>query len=62
MELQSELACQDEENNLDQFIVLAIRIINLIHSRSPNKTLSGATAASPAPPDCEPMELDSLNP
>lgn len=34
-ELQSELRCQDEGRNLDQFIDLAIHLDNLIHSGRP---------------------------
>lgn len=35
-ELQTELACRDEGKTLEQFIDLAIRLNNLLHSQHPS--------------------------
>ncbi len=56
-DLQSELACRDEGKTLEQFINLAIRLDNLLHSRRlPRSSLSSAAKAT-APPASEPMQI-----
>jgi len=56
-DLQSELACRDEDKTLDQFIDLAIRIDNLIRSRrSYRPTCSSSQMSQPSDPT-EPMQV-----
>ncbi len=56
-ELQSELARHDEGKILEQFIDLAIRLDNLLHSRwQPCPSLASALTAT-APPETEPMQI-----
>ncbi len=60
-ELQSELACRDEGKTLEQFINLAIRLDNLLHSRrlKPRSSFSSAAMAT-APPATEPGASEPL--
>ncbi len=56
-ELQSELACRDDGKTLDQFIDLAIRVDNLIHTRRPQRHLSTATDMTTSSSGPEPMQI-----
>lgn len=50
LELQAELACQDERRTLTQFIDLAFQIDNLIRSRRSNWNMSSIAFTTPSTP------------
>ncbi|XP_051563312.1 uncharacterized protein LOC127446447 [Myxocyprinus asiaticus] len=56
-DVQSELACRDEDRTLDQFIDLAIRIDNLIRSRRPNRFTSPLSQTNQPSDNAEPMQV-----
>ncbi|KAL0159656.1 hypothetical protein M9458_043381, partial [Cirrhinus mrigala] len=56
-ELQSELACCDEDKTLDEFIDLSIRIDNLVRSRRPPRQSPMSGQSATAVPDSEPMQI-----
>ncbi|XP_067307933.1 uncharacterized protein [Pseudorasbora parva] len=56
-ELQSELACRDEDKSLDQFIQLAIRIDNVICSRRGPRSGGNPMLSQPLDSSDEPMQI-----
>jgi len=56
-ELQTELACRDDGKTLEQFIELAIRLDNLLHSRRPSWHFPLQTSAFASALESEPMQV-----
>lgn len=53
-DLQSELACRDEDKTLDQFIELAIRVDNVVRARRPFRQFNPTVAQTS---ETEPMQI-----
>lgn len=57
-DMQPDLACRDGVRALDQFIDLAIRIGNPLHSRRSNRFTSPLSQTNQSSDDAEPMQVD----
>ncbi|KAI2645887.1 Transposon Tf2-9 polyprotein [Labeo rohita] len=58
-ELQSELACRDEDRSLSSYIELAIQVDNLIRTRRSPRTITHPQAEAPLLP--EPMQIGTTH-
>ncbi len=58
VQLQSELTCRDEGKTLDQLIVLAIHIDNMIRSSRPSRGSTFRSLSPPVVPEHEAMQVE----